>query len=197
MDFKDRLKEIRKANGYSQVELAEAIGVSKSTIGAYETGDITPSLEKIYILANYFNVEASYFIEETSDNANGMRTDDEKKITEIFASNVKKLRKKRGLSQTDLASALSVSTSSISMYERAEREPSLKMLVSLAEYFGVTIDSLFKEDENEEYRFNQTTLSIATTIFNRQKLFELFNSIKGFSDDDLVLLASFAERMKK
>lgn len=62
MDFKERLKELRSKRGISQAALAERLGMSKSTIGAYETGDITPSLEALNALADYFNVDISYLL---------------------------------------------------------------------------------------------------------------------------------------
>lgn len=62
MDFKDRLKELRKTKGLSQVVLAERLGLSKSTIGAYETGDITPSVEALNLIADFFNVDTDYLL---------------------------------------------------------------------------------------------------------------------------------------
>lgn len=64
MDFKDRLKELRKRKGLSQVALSERLGLSKSTIGAYETGDITPSLEALNTIADFFNVGIDYLLGE-------------------------------------------------------------------------------------------------------------------------------------
>ena len=64
MVFKDRLKELRKAKGLSQVALANRLGLSKSTIGMYETGDITPSLDALNMIADYFNVDMSYLLGE-------------------------------------------------------------------------------------------------------------------------------------
>ena len=64
MDFKERLKELRKKRGYSQVVLAEKLGLSKSTIGAYETGDIKPSVEALELIADFFNVNMSYLMGE-------------------------------------------------------------------------------------------------------------------------------------
>lgn len=60
MEFKDRLKELRKRKGLSQVALANKLGLSKSTIGAYETGDITPSVEALNSIADFFNVDLNY-----------------------------------------------------------------------------------------------------------------------------------------
>lgn len=62
MDFKDRLKDLRKAKGLSQVALAERLGLSKSTIGAYETGDITPSVEALNTIADFFNVDVDFLL---------------------------------------------------------------------------------------------------------------------------------------
>jgi len=62
MDFKERLRELRKKRGLSQVTLAEKVGLSKSTIGAYETGDITPSVDALNLLADFFNVDIDYLL---------------------------------------------------------------------------------------------------------------------------------------
>lgn len=62
MDFRERLKELRKVRGISQAALAERLGMSKSTIGMYETGDISPSLEVLNALADYFNVDIDYLL---------------------------------------------------------------------------------------------------------------------------------------
>lgn len=64
MEFKERLRELRKSRGLSQVALAEKLGMAKSTIGAYETGDITPSLPALNAIADYFNVDLNYLTGE-------------------------------------------------------------------------------------------------------------------------------------
>lgn len=60
MNFKERLKELRKRRGLSQVALAKKLGLSKSTIGAYETGDIKPSIDALNLIADFFNVNLDY-----------------------------------------------------------------------------------------------------------------------------------------
>lgn len=60
MELKDRLKELRMRKGLSQVALADRLDVSKSTIGAYETGDRRPSYEALEELADFFNVSIDY-----------------------------------------------------------------------------------------------------------------------------------------
>ena len=47
--FQDVLKHLRKQNGLSQLELGEALGIGKSTISMYESGQRKPSFEAAYI----------------------------------------------------------------------------------------------------------------------------------------------------
>lgn len=55
---------------------------------------------------------------------------------------IAQLRRKRGLSQTKLAQALGLRTSTVAMYEQDRREPSVTIIIALARTLGVTIDYL-------------------------------------------------------
>jgi transcriptional regulator with XRE-family HTH domain len=57
------LKHLRESNGYSQEELARAIGISRQTIIKYENGSCKPSSTAIQKLAELFGVDYSCFIE--------------------------------------------------------------------------------------------------------------------------------------
>ena len=48
--LKNRLKEIRKAKGYSQQKLADEVGVSRNTISSIETGQFNPTAKLALIL---------------------------------------------------------------------------------------------------------------------------------------------------
>ena len=58
-----RIKELRESHGYSQVEFADKIGVSKQTLYKYEKDVITniPS-DKIELAAKLFNVSPGYLM---------------------------------------------------------------------------------------------------------------------------------------
>lgn len=62
-------------------------------------------------------------------------------------NNIKKLREKAGLKQTDLARMLKIGQSTVAMWETGETMPRTDKLPALAEIFGCTIDELFKEGE--------------------------------------------------
>ena len=59
-----------------------------------------------------------------------------------FSKNLKDLREKRGLLQKQVASAINVYPSNYSKIEKGERQPTVEMLIALAELFGVSIDEL-------------------------------------------------------
>ena len=61
---------------------------------------------------------------------------------------LKELRKKRGLSQLQLAMALNLNQNSISRYESGAREADYATLILLADYFHVSIDYLLERTDN-------------------------------------------------
>lgn len=104
MDFKKRLKELRTARGYSQVSLAEKLGVSKSIIGAYETGDRMPSREALEAIADFFNVDMDYLLGKTDISMYYLRPEVAAKAQEIYEDPDLRilLDAKRDLSADDL-----------------------------------------------------------------------------------------------
>ena len=59
-----------------------------------------------------------------------------------FARTLARLRKSKGLTQQELSKILGLSSSSVSMYERGEREPSFETLEALADFFNVDMNFL-------------------------------------------------------
>lgn len=104
MDFKDRLKELRLAKGLSQVALADALGVSKSIIGAYETGDRKPSYEAQEELADFFNVSIDYLRGKEDGSMYYLKPEVAAKAQEIYEDSGARilLDAKRDLSSEDL-----------------------------------------------------------------------------------------------
>lgn len=65
MTIAERIRELRSARGLSQQELADKIGVSKSSINMYERGERIPPLRSQEALADYFNVDLDYLAGRT------------------------------------------------------------------------------------------------------------------------------------
>lgn len=67
--FKDMLKYLRSRENLSQAELAEKLGVAKSTISMYEVGKREPDFETLEAIADLFNVDMNFLLgKEGSEN---------------------------------------------------------------------------------------------------------------------------------
>lgn len=59
-----------------------------------------------------------------------------------FATNLKRLRTKRKLTQREFAEIMGTSPSTITMYEIGQREPNFSLLDQMATFFNITTDEL-------------------------------------------------------
>lgn len=64
-----------------------------------------------------------------------------------FAENLQKLRKQKGLTQEELASALFVSRTAVSKWESGRGYPNIDSLKAIAKFFSVTVDELLSGEE--------------------------------------------------
>ncbi|BAK94159.1 helix-turn-helix domain-containing protein [Tetragenococcus halophilus] len=58
------LKTLRKKSGYTQEELAEKLGMPKTTYSSYEQGHRTPSVETCKVIADELGVSWTIFFDE-------------------------------------------------------------------------------------------------------------------------------------
>ena len=57
-----RINELRIAMGWSQVQLAEKLSISKQTVSNWENENIQPSIEMLVRLAKLFHVSTDYLL---------------------------------------------------------------------------------------------------------------------------------------
>ena len=58
-------------------------------------------------------------------------------------------RQKANLSQNELANLINTSQQNISRWEKNEVEPSISFCVTLADYYGITLDELIGREVNK------------------------------------------------
>ena len=63
---------------------------------------------------------------------------------------LEEIRKKRGIKQEELASALEVSRQTISSLENGRYNPSILLAFKIARYFGMSIEKIFIYEEGEQ-----------------------------------------------
>ena len=81
----------------------------------------------------------------------------------IDFSMLKAYRKKNGYTQDEIAEKLGVSRQAVAKWERGESVPDIESVVSLAGFFGVTVDVLLKSTEavgnGQQYMFGLAKLN--------------------------------------
>ena len=70
----------------------------------------------------------------------------------ITAERIKQLRKKKGISQSELAELIGVKTNTVSTWERGTRKPDFEALNLLSNYFEVSFEYIIGSSDKEEAR---------------------------------------------
>lgn len=66
----------------------------------------------------------------------------------MFADNLKKLRKEKGLTQVQFAKEFNISSGTIAMWETSKREPDIETIIKIAGFFNCSVDYLISKDES-------------------------------------------------
>lgn len=99
-----------------------------------------------------------------------------------FSDTLKRLRTARGLTQAQLAEALQIGKSTVSMYEVGRREPGFEGLEAIADFFNVPL-GLLVDDE-------WTNVTISDTD---PQLDAVLNTAKQLNAQGLAKLGDYAE----
>lgn len=67
-----------------------------------------------------------------------------------FSLRLTTLRKSAGISMSELGTVLGVSDEAVRLMERSKRSPSFEVLLSLADYFNVSLDYLVGRSDDPE-----------------------------------------------
>ena len=60
--FAERISKLRVEKGLSQRQLAQQLGVKRSVVSYYESGDRLPSLDVLVEMSRVFNVSTDYLL---------------------------------------------------------------------------------------------------------------------------------------
>ena len=75
--FPERLKQLRKEKGLTQVTLAEELGVSKGTVAMWETGKRMPGFDMLARISELFDKRVDYIIGTSDDHCSAALTEEE------------------------------------------------------------------------------------------------------------------------
>lgn len=103
-----------------------------------------------------------------------------------IGENIRKLRKKRELTQETLANFLGVSYQSVSKWERGDSYPDITLLPSIASFFDVSVDDLLGVDQSKKEEKIQSYIHEYEVLYFKDtpKAFETINrALKEFPGD--------------
>lgn len=100
----------------------------------------------------------------------------------MFSKIIKDLRLEKKLIQKELGCKLGISLSSISMYERGERQPDLETLIKISKFFNVTTDYLLGLTDIPNYEKMPNQHQITHLTKNELELLEIFRSMDSERD---------------
>jgi len=120
---------------------------------------------------------------------------DEKLLTEIFAKNIRKIRKNNHLTQKELAEKLGVGISTVSDWEKAKKMPRAGVIEKISNEFKITKSSLFEDLEKNEI---ENTLVQPQVLSDReQELLDLFRSLSDKDQYELLMIAKLKKNQSQ
>ena len=111
MELSQKLKELRKKQGLTQLELAERLFVSRQAISGWEAGTSRPSTENLQSLSRLFNIP----LETLLDDYNLF-------LRKGQGEQIKTIRTKLGLTQREYADKLGVSLGNLKQWEQNRKQ---------------------------------------------------------------------------
>lgn len=134
------LKKVRESYDLTQRDMAKLLKVSKSSYNYFETGKHIIPLKHLNNFCNTFQVSMDYVCGLTKVNVKS--TKKYKLNSKVIGLNLKKIRLKNKLTQSDIANILNTSQSNISSYESGKTLILTAFIYSFAKHFNVSLDYL-------------------------------------------------------
>lgn len=140
MHLSQNLKYLRERNGINQRDLSEAIGLSSGAVGNWENESRTPDIETIIKLARFFDVTLDDLILKEL-----------RPPAPLYVKNLRYLRTKHDMTHEDIADLLGYRRKQRYVaIETGEASVSVEDLEKMADFFGVTMDQLIKQDLSKD-----------------------------------------------
>lgn len=111
---------------------------------------------------------------------------------------IRELRRKMGLTQVELANALNISQGSLSGYETGRIEPDITTMRKMADYFSVTLDTLFGKDMQDiENMSDEDIWNFREQVRRDPDRRYLFSIARNASIDDVRQAVAVIDALKK
>ena len=183
INFNEQLRMLRQERGISQQELADRIGLSKSSINMYERGEREPGIDTLKRIAAFFNVDIDFLLGKTSKRRISMIFG--ARISQNIAHNIQLHRQQANLSQKQFADLLGIDEEIVIDLERGQKKVDKDMLYKICDVLQLIPANIIPRDdeelsEDEEYllsRRQQASLDQPILTEGEKMLLKLFRQI--------------------
>lgn len=133
--FAERLADLFFENKLNAIMVAQAIGVSKSTVYRYLNAERMPGVEMLTKLADYFGCTLGFLI----------GADHENYATNFgkcppFSERLRSLLKEYRVTKYKLTRATGIPESIVYTWQNGQSQPNIESVIKLAEYFNCSVD---------------------------------------------------------
>ncbi|WP_195239061.1 S24 family peptidase [Clostridium perfringens] len=157
------IKEFRKKNKLSQAELAEKLGVARTTIGYYERAEVEPNIYTLIQLSKLMNrsIDSLLGLNHSTENTNDLNNSDLSK--KIFILN--KLIEKNNQSFKELESSKLRTERMFNELKRTRNraENDIKLFQELSKEFTNTLDKEHEPDLSDALEYQDINYNFSTT----------------------------------
>jgi transcriptional regulator with XRE-family HTH domain len=143
------LHDARDAAGHSIEETADLLGISPEEYGRFESGDHTPTLPQLEVLAYFFNTPIKHFwgtqtLVETKKERNIKERVPELVMLRqrVIGARIRQLRERTGQSVSDVAERSGMSANQLEVVERGLLSLPVTLLERVANAVNSNIDDL-------------------------------------------------------
>lgn len=143
----ENVRNIREERKLRQQDVANILGINRSTYTSYEIERDTIPISHLNNLCNYFNISIDYALGLTNKKQyKNSRLEIDKKL---LCERLKMLRKENNLTQFEIAKILNTSRSTWTGYEHGKYRIPTLLLLALAHKYNYSMDYLLgKIDKN-------------------------------------------------
>ena len=138
----NRLRDLREDKDLYQKDIADILGLDKSTYGYYETEVHDISTDILCKIADYYKVSTDYILYNTDERTPHNFT------TKTSKNRLKKIRRNIGLKQIDVAREIHMSQNGLSQYETYVNDVPTEILIKLSELYKTSIDYILCRTNN-------------------------------------------------
>jgi len=107
-----------------------------------------------------------------------------------FHSNLKVLRKRKGLTQEELAAHLKIKRPTLNNYENQVSQPTLDIQLSVSDFFSISVDTLLKVDLSTYTEFQFEELEKGSSIYTKGTNLRILTSTVGADNEENIELVT-------